>query len=101
MPNNTPSGAKSITKVPNQKVARRPKCCCCSSSSSDGLVQICVSFTMVFAQKKQHFSLSSAPAHRYFPGLKSRGAIRTAHWRTMASFTTPFFLHMYACTQIT
>ena len=28
---------------------------------------------------------------RFFPGLKSHEAIRTAHWRTMALFTTPFF----------
>jgi len=35
--------------------------------------------------------MSSALAHPFFPGLKSRKAIRTAHWRTMASITTPFF----------
>ena len=39
----------------------------------------------------EHFSLSSAPAHRFFPCSKSHEAIRTARWRTMASFTTPFF----------
>ena len=43
-----------------------------------------------FCTKQQHFSLSSVPAHRFFPGSKSHEAIRTAHWRTMASFTTPF-----------
>ena len=44
-----------------------------------------------FRTKQQYFSLSSALAHRFFPGLKSRETIQTAHWRTMASFTTPFF----------
>jgi len=32
-----------------------------------------------FRTKQQHFLLSSAPAHRIFPGLKSREAIRTTH----------------------
>ena len=54
-----------------------------------------------FSHKTAAFSLSSAPAHRFFPGLKSHETIRTAHWRTMASFTTPFYLHVYACAQIT
>jgi len=48
MTNNTPSGAKKHREVPNQKVARRPKC----------------------FSNQQHFPLSSAPAHRFFPGLK-------------------------------
>jgi len=43
----------------------------------------------------------SAPAHRFFPGLKFQEAVQIAHWRTMASFVMPFFLHMYACAQIT
>ena len=42
---------KSIAKVPNQKVARQPKC----FSSSDGLVQICMTFTMVFTQNSSVF----------------------------------------------
>jgi len=49
----------------------------------------------IVAKVPNHFSLSSALAHRFFPGLKSREANRTAHWRTMASFTTPFF---FMCT---
>jgi len=32
-----------------------------------------------FRTKQQHFSLSSAPAHRPFPGLKSHEAIQTTH----------------------
>ena len=100
-----PVALKSIAKVPNQKVTRRPKCFSffffffffffrrASSNLRD-------SFTG-FRTKQQHFSLSSAPAHRFFPVLKSHKAIRTAHGRTMASFTTPFFLHVYACAQIT
>jgi len=59
---------------------------------------------MVFAQnstKEQHFSLSSALAHHFFPGLKSHEAIQTAHRRTMASFTTQFSFPVYACAQIT
>jgi len=43
---------KRITKVPNQKVARRPK----SSSSSDGLVQICVTLSQWFLHKTAAFS---------------------------------------------
>jgi len=53
---NTPVVLKSIAKVPNQKVTKRPKC----FSSSDGLVQICV--THGFRTKQQHFSLTSALA---------------------------------------
>jgi len=32
-----------------------------------------------FRTKQQHFSQSSAPAHHFFPGLKSHEAIQTAH----------------------
>ena len=46
-----PVALKSIAKVPNQKVARQPKC----FSSSDGLVQICMTFTMVFTQNSSVF----------------------------------------------
>ena len=49
-----PVALKSIAKVPNQKVARRPK----SSSSSSSSFSFCT--------KQQHFSLSIAPAHRFF-----------------------------------
>ena len=46
MTNKTPSGAKSIAKVPNQKVAKLPNVISfflsSSSSSSYGLVQNCV-----------------------------------------------------------
>ena len=58
MTNNVPSGMKSFMKVPNQKVARRPKCFSFffSSPSSDGLVQSC---TML---SRQHFTLRSAPS---------------------------------------
>ena len=84
-----PVAPKSIAKVPNQKVARRPKCFSffffrrASSNLHD-------SFTG-FRTKQQHFSLSSAPAHRFFPCSKLHEAIRTTHWGTMASFTMPFF----------
>ena len=57
-----------------------------------------------FHTKQQHFPLNSAPANRFFTGLESHEVVRTAHWRTMASFATPFFfifLHVYACAQIT
>ena len=43
----------------------------------------------------------SGPAHHFFPGLKSHETIRTAHWGTMVSLRTPFFLHVYSCAQIT
>ena len=65
MTKNTPSGAKSIAKVPNQKVTRRPKCfslfqnvflsSSSSSSSSDGLVQICVTLSRWFSHKTAAF----------------------------------------------
>jgi len=32
-----------------------------------------------FRTKQQHFSLSCAPAHRFFLSLKSHEAIQTAH----------------------
>jgi len=61
MTNNTASGAKSIAKVPNQKVARGPKSFSSSSSSffqassasssSDGLVQICVTLSRWLSHK--------------------------------------------------
>jgi len=81
---------KSITKVPNQKVTRQQKCFSffffiffffflffffSSSSSSDGLVQICVTLSRWFLHKTAAFSLSRAPTHRFFPGLKSHEAI--------------------------
>ena len=47
-----PVALKSITKVPNQKVARRPKYLSYFSCSSDGLLQICMTAA---------FPLSSAP----------------------------------------
>jgi len=50
-----------------------------SSSSSDGLLQICVTPSQWFSHKTAAFSLSNAPAHRFFPGLKSHEVIRTAH----------------------
>ena len=82
MTNNIPSGAEKHREIPNQKVARRPKwsSSSSSSSSSDGLVQnLHYSFMMVFAQKQQHFLLSSALAHRFYPSLKSHKAVQTAH----------------------
>jgi len=51
---------KSITKVPNQKVAK-----CFSSLSSDRLVQICMTHDG-FCTKQQHFPLSSAVVMLYF-----------------------------------
>ena len=84
MTNNTPSGAKSIAKVPNQKVSRRPKCFSffffffrrASSSLHD-------SFMMVFAQNSSIFHWAvSAPAHRFFPGLKSHETLFRVWIRT-------------------
>jgi len=46
------------------KVARWPKFL--SSSSSDWLVQICVSFTMIFAQTVAFSTEHSETAHRFF-----------------------------------
>ena len=92
---------KSIAKVPNQKVTRQMFFFLLLLLQTGYIVQICVTLSRWFSHKTAAFSLSSALAHRFFPGMKSREAIRTAHWRTMASFTMPFFLHMYACAQIT
>ena len=84
-----PVALKSIAKVPNEKVARRPKCFL--SSSSDGLVQICMTLSWWFSHKTAAFFTEQCTIAFFFPGLKSHEVIRTTHWRTMASFTTPFF----------
>ena len=64
MTNDTPTGAKSIIKVPNRKVARRPKCFPCfflsssftsSSSSSYRLVQNCMTLSPWFLHKTGTF----------------------------------------------
>ena len=52
---------------------------------------LCDSFTIVFAQNSSIFHWAVHRPIAFSPGLKSHEAIRTAHWRTMASFTTPFF----------
>ena len=61
MTKNTSSGAKMHRESPEQKSHQTAKI------FHDG-----------FRTKQQQFSLSSALAHRFFPGLKSRKAIRTA-----------------------
>ena len=51
-----PVALKSIAKVPNHKVTRRPKCfSSSSSSSSDELVQICVTLSRWFSHKTAAF----------------------------------------------
>jgi len=80
MMNKKPNGTKKHTKVPSQKVTRRLKSSSSSASPppppppppfSDGLVQICVTFTMVFRQNSSmHFPLSSAPAHHFFSSFE-------------------------------
>jgi len=71
---------KSIAKVLNEKAARQPNVfLSSSSSSSDGLVQICMTFTMVFAQNSSIFPLSSAPAHRREPGLVNDSSANTVY----------------------
>ena len=85
MTNNVPSGMKSFMKVPNQKVARRPKCFSFffSSPSSDGLVQSC---TML---SRQHFTLRSAPS--LFHNFEvSQGGLNGSLFWTIASFAPPF-----------
>jgi len=70
---------KTITKVVNQKVTKQQKCISsfffffrqASSNLHD--------FHDGFRIKPQHLSLSSAPAHRFFPGLKSHKVIQTAY----------------------
>jgi len=77
MTKNSPSGAKKhreSTKPQSHQTAKMFFFLSSSSSSSDGLHN---SFS--FHTKQQHFSLSSALAHHFFPGLKSHEAIRTAH----------------------
>jgi len=63
-----------------------------SSSLSDELLRNKVTLDDGFLTKQQRFTLSSAPAHRFFATLKSHEAVQTGHWRTMASFTMPFSL---------
>jgi len=59
---NTPSGAKMHRESTEPESRQTAK----FLSSSDGLVQICVLFHDGFRTKQQHFSLSRAPAHRFF-----------------------------------
>ena len=68
-----------------------------SSSSSDRLVQKLWFYLNGFLTKQQHFTLSSAPAHHFSTSLKSRKALQTGHWRTMAVFATPFSLLVCMC----
>jgi len=65
-----------------------------------GLFKFAWLFHDGFCTKQQHFSPSSAPAHRLFPGFRSHEAVWTAHWRTVASFATPFSFHVYECAQV-
>jgi len=86
-----PVALKRIVKVLNQKITRRPKCLSFfffRRASSN----LCL-FHDGFCTKQQHFSLSSVPAHCFFPGLKSHEAIQTAHWRTRISH--PLCEHLY------
>ena len=92
MTNNTPSGAKKHHK------STEPESCqtkinvfLSSSSSSDGLVQICVTLSRWFSHKTAAFSTEQRTSPSLFLCLKSHEAVWTTHWRTMASFATPFF----------
>ena len=82
MTNNTPSGAK-IVKVLNQIFVF-------PSSSSDGLAQICVTLSQWFSHKNSIFHWA---VHQPIALLEVWSLMRTAH--CMASFATPFFLHVY------
>jgi len=93
MVNNTPSGIKEHCESAKPESHQTAKMFFFFRWASSNLHD---SFTMVFAQKKTDFPLSSAPAHHLFPGLKSHEAVWTAHWRTMASIATPFsHVHMH------
>jgi len=61
---------KCIAKVPNQKVTRRAS------------LKIAWLFHSGFCTKQQHFTLSSAPAHRFFTTLKPHRVVIMGHWRT-------------------
>ena len=79
MTNNTPSGAKKhreSTEPESHQTAKMFFFFFFFRRASSNLRE---SFHDGFRTKQQHFSLSSAPAHRLFPGLKSHEAIRTAH----------------------
>jgi len=90
MTNNTPSGAKKHRESTEPESHQTAKTFFFLLLLQTGWFKFAWLFHDGFRTKQQHFSLSSAPAHRFFPGLKSREAIRTAHWRTMASFRRHF-----------
>ena len=86
--NNTPSGTKKHRKSTEPESRQTEKMffflsssssSSSPSSSSDGLVQICITLSQWFCTKQQHFPLSGAPAHQFFPGLKSHEVVRTTH----------------------
>ena len=58
-------------------------------------------FTMIFTQNNSIFRWAVHQLITFFTALKSHEGVRTSHRRTMASFALPFFLHLYACAQIT
>jgi len=74
MTNHMPTDLKKHCKNTKPQIHQTAKMFFFLSSSSYVLVQNCVKlcdfFTMVFAQKQQHFALSSAPVHRFFTTLK-------------------------------
>jgi len=97
-----PVALKGIMKVPNQKIARRPICLSFSSSSSSSSSffffrqassNLCDS--QWFAHKTAAFSTEQCTSPSLVSSLKSHKVVWTAHWRTMASFATPFF---FMCT---
>jgi len=87
-----PVALKCVVKVPNQKVARRPKCFL-SSSSSDGLVQNCVSLLRWFSHKTAFYA-EQCTSPSLFCNLQviSRSTL-SAFW-TMVSPWTPFCWRM-------
>jgi len=96
MTNTTPTGTKKHRESTEPEIARRPKCFSfvffffrwASSNLRD--------FHDVFHTKQQHFSLSSAPAHRFFPGLKSYEADSNRYLKSYGFLYDASFLHVYA-----
>jgi len=87
---------KSIAKVPNQKVTRWPKRFSFFFFFRRASSNLCDSFTMVFTQNSSIFTEQCTSSLLLkFLQVWSHEAIRTTQWRTMASFTTPFF---FTCT---
>ena len=85
---------KSIAKVLNQKVARRPKCCSVFLLPllQTGQFKLAQCFCDSFhTTKQQHFTLSSAPAHRFVHNFKaSRGGL---NWSPLSFIYAAIFFN--------